>query len=440
MAVKPANRFLVSRLRGAATTANALRPLGSEIPVAPLSFASGLITSEFPLVVGGLQVAAAAHRIRKGGLRGKQGLAGLALTGASLAGLWRLHTDAERSGDVLEAALREAYGENYRDRIAEPFSPRPAAAMTTRHVLLPASNVRRRYLAKGDVSYGEAGKRNLLDIWHRADLPADAGAPVLVQIHGGAWVVGEKQGQAHPLMAHLAERGWVCVSINYRLAPRSLWPDQIVDVKRALAWVRANIGRHGGDPGFLAITGGSAGGHLCALAALTPNLPEYQPGFEDADTRVDAAVPFYGVYDFTNRDGTAGKALGPFVAKQLFKSALDDDRERWDMASPMSHVSADAPPFFLLHGTNDTVVPIRQARSFAAMLKAASLQPVVWAEMPRAQHAFDALPSVRTHHTVHAVERFLAIVRSEQGGITPAAAVDAAHEAERAATGGEAPA
>ena len=113
-----------------------------------------------------------------------------------------------------------------------------------------------------------------------------------------------------------------------------------------------------------------------------------------------------------------------FVAKQLFKSALDDDRERWELASPMSHVGPDAPPMFLLHGTNDTVVPVQQARSFAAMLQAASLNPVVYAEMPRAQHAFDGLPSIRAHHTVHAVERFLAVIRSEHGGPTPAQAVD----------------
>ena len=221
-----------------------------------------------------------------------------------------------------------------------------------------------------------------------------------MQVHGGAWVVGEKKGQAHPLMAHLAERGWVCVTINYRLAPRSVWPDQIVDVKRALAWTKANIAEYGGDPGFVAITGGSAGGHLCALAALTPNLPAFQPGFEDADTSVDAAVPFYGVYDFTNRDGTAGKALGPFVAKQLFRSAIDDDRERWDLASPISHVGPDAPPFFLLHGTNDTVVPVRQARSFADDAQGGVAAAGRVRGAARAQHAFDSLPSIRAHHTV----------------------------------------
>jgi len=87
-------------------------------------------------------------------------------------------------------------------------------------------------------------------------------------------------------MSHLAELGWVCVAINYRLSPRSTWPDQIVDVKRALAWTKEHIAEYGGDPDWVAITGGSAGGHLSSLAALTPNDPQFQPGFEDADTSV----------------------------------------------------------------------------------------------------------------------------------------------------------
>ena len=84
--------------------------------------------------------------------------------------------------------------------------------------------------------------------------------------------MGSKRGQAHPLMSHLAGQGWVCVAINYRLSPKSDWPAAVVDVKRAIAWIKSNIAGYGGDPRFIAITGGSAGGHLSALAALTPNV------------------------------------------------------------------------------------------------------------------------------------------------------------------------
>ena len=155
------------------------------------------------------------------------------------------------------------------------------------------------YAHDTDISYGEHGTRNHLDIWRRPDLDRGGKAPVLLQVPGGAWMVGSKRQQAYPLMSHLAELGWVCVAINYRLSPRSTWPDQIVDVKRALAWTKEHIAEYGGDPDWVAITGGSAGGHLSSLAALTPNDPQFQPGFEDADTSVRAAVPFYGLYDFT---------------------------------------------------------------------------------------------------------------------------------------------
>ena len=136
-------------------------------------------------------------------------------------------------------------------------------------------------------------------------------------------------------------------------------------------------------------------------------------------------MPFYGVYDFLDRDRVANPKLEGLLAKTVFKTSQADDRAAWDLASPMSHVGPDAPPFFVLHGANDTVVPVEQARAFVDRLRDVSGQPVAYAELPRAQHAFDVLPSVRAHHAVRAVERFLAVVRSERGGATPAEAVGA---------------
>jgi acetyl esterase/lipase len=423
----PPTRFLLASAASALDTANALRPLDRFGPGASPGFATGVLTSEMPLHAAGAQAAVALLLARGGGRRGFRGLAGLALTAASGVGLWRLYRDAQASQQVLEDALVEGLGPDYRDRIVGPFALAPDVSLTRRSLLVPDLAARRRYAARGDrdLAYGEFGRRNRLDVWRRADLPTDAGAPVLLQVHGGAWVMGQKQGQAHPLMAHLAERGWVCVTINYRLSPRSTWPDHIVDVKRAIAWVKATIAEHGGNPGFLAITGGSAGGHLSSLAALTPNLAAYQPGFEDADTTIHAAVPFYGVYDFAGRSASANRGLESLLARQVFKTSLDDDRASWELASPITHVGPDAPPFFVLHGTNDTVVPVEAAREFVAALRPVAAAPVVYAELPRAQHAFDTLPSVRAHHTVHAVERFLAVARSEAGVRLPDAAAPA---------------
>ena len=182
----------------------------------------------------------------------------------------------------------------------------------------------RDYAHDTDISYGEYGKKNLLDIWRRPDLDRNGRAPVLLQVPGGGWTTGSQRGQAHPLMSHLAQLGWVCVSINYRVSPRSTWPEHVIDVKQAIAWVKAHIAEYGADPDFIAITGGSAGGHLSSLAALTANDPNFQPGFEEADTRVQAAVPFYGVYDFSRTDGALHPMMVPFLEKDVLKRAWAD--------------------------------------------------------------------------------------------------------------------
>jgi acetyl esterase/lipase len=283
--------------------------------------------------------------------------------------------------------------------------------LTFSQKVLPRPGNRNRYAIASDIPYGEFGVRNLLDIWARRDLPLDRRAPVLLQIHGGSWTMGSKRGQAHPLMSHLAEQGWVCVTINYRLSPNADWPAAVVDVKQAIAWVKENIAGYGGDPGFISITGGSAGGHLSALAALTPNVSEFQPGFETVDTRVQAAVPLYGAYDFVDEDSLGAPETHDFLAKNVLKTTLEEDRRRWEQASPTYQVNPDAPPFMVLQGLNDVIARAAQARSFAEVLRSTSRAPVVYAELPVAQHGFESVTSTRTAHTVSAIERFLTWTR-----------------------------
>ncbi|MCH2170695.1 alpha/beta hydrolase [Myxococcota bacterium] len=263
-----------------------------------------------------------------------------------------------------------------------------------------------RNLAYGEPLPGDKGARNLLDIV----LPDSPGSdrPTLVQIHGGAWVMGDKREQGGPLMAHLAARGWVCFAINYRLSPQATFPDHIVDVKRAIDWVRRHAGEYGGDPNFLCVTGGSAGGHLTALAALSQNDPDFQPGFESADTRVSAAVPFYGVYDFCDRSGIRGtQNLETFLSKQVLKCSPKENPDLWEAASPIARVSSDAPPMFMIQGTHDSLVFVEEAREFVRALRAESKAPVEYLEMLGAQHAFDCFHSVRSANAVRAVTAFL---------------------------------
>ena len=396
---------LVSAL-GLAFTANGYRPLTKHGYGSVFAFAGGVFASELPVQTLGVQLTALAAVSRR--LPPRLRRFSWLVSGLSWLGLLGLRHIGHKANEPLTAALDAGLGPDRRTESGDLWKrPAPGGATAKKPGAARMLRVYRDYAHHGDISYGEHGSRNHLDIWRRPDLDRGGRAPVLLQVPGGAWMVGDKRGQAHPLMSHLAELGWVCVAINYRLSPRSTWPDHIVDVKRAIAWTKEHIAEYGGDPNWIAITGGSAGGHLSSLAALTPNDPRFQPGFEEADTRVQVAVPFYGVYDFTRSDNAMHPLMVPMVAKNVFKVSRTDIAEPLRVASPITHVSEDAPPFFVLHGTNDSLVPVEQARSFTARLAEVSRQPVVYAELPYAQHAFESFGSARAAHTAVAVEQFL---------------------------------
>ncbi|ORV63042.1 alpha/beta hydrolase [Mycobacterium europaeum] len=315
---------------------------------------------------------------------------------------------AQRADRALSAALEEALGPDFREQVCHPAGIRPVCA--PRGGMLNRPGPHRRYAAQtSDIPYGPGGRDNLLDIWRRHDLAPGRRAPVLIQVPGGAWTVGDKRVQAYTLMSRMAELGWICVSINYCKSPRSTFPAHLIDVKRAIAWVRQNIADYGGDPDFIAITGGSAGGHLASLAALTPNDPAFQPGFESADTTVQAVAPYYGVYDFTDAEHMHDLML-PFLEHFVMKARYADEPERFRAASPVSYVHSGAPPFFVLHGEKDELVPSSQARAFCAALRAAGAATVAHAELANAHHAFDILSTVRSRLAADAVADFLGVV------------------------------
>src|SRR5271165_6492 len=392
----------------AASTLNAYRPLARNGYPSLFSWAFGLVVTELPLQtllsqLGGL--ALTARRLT----RPVRAVAWL-VAGISALGLLNFSRAGHQANVPLTAALDSGLGTS-RHTDSAGLWRRPAGGGTAKTPgPLRMLRIYRGYAHDSNISYGDYGSANHLDIWRRRDLDPTGKAPVLFQIPGGAWTTGNKRGQAHPLMSHLAELGWICVAINYRHSPRNTWPDHIIDVKRALAWVKAHITEYGGDPDFIAITGGSAGGHLSALAAVTPNDPHFQPGFEKADTRVQAAVPFYGVYDFTRVDDAMHPMMLPLLERMVVKQPQTTALSSYISASPVTHVRADAPPFFVLHGSNDSLVPVEQSRLFVDRLRDVSTQPVVYAELPLAQHAFDIFGSARAAHAAVAVGQFLAEV------------------------------
>jgi acetyl esterase/lipase len=338
-----------------------------------------------------------------------QVVTGQALAGVAPLSLGRVATGwaAQRADQVLTSALADAFGPGYHDEALQPIE---REACSGRVGLLQAAGHRRRYAAQtSDIVYGPDARDNMLDIWRHRDVKAGDRAPVVLQIPGGAWTVNGRRPQAYPLMSRLVEQGWICVSIDYRKSPRNTWPAHIVDVKRALAWVRQNIADYGGDPDFITVTGGSAGGHLASLLALTANDERLQPGFEDVDTTVQAAAPYYGVYDLTD-DKKMHEMMMPFLERFVMHARYSDRPELFEMASPISHVHRGAPPFFVLHGENDAVIPSVQAQAFCGALRDAGAPTVCYAELPHAHHAFDLFSTVRSRFAANAVADFLGVV------------------------------
>lgn len=396
-----------------ANAANGVQPLAREGYITLPVFAFGWPTTEAaPLYLGG-SVLDAVRRGLRGDFRGARGRIALALTAIAWALLGLIMYRNVTSKRFFEEPLREALGDDY-ERVASLSQPARRRRMVD--IGIPPNELtRRRYVERANtVEYGPHGRVNRADIWRRADLPRDGKAPVLLQVPGGAWAIGMRRPQAYPMLSYMAERGWVCVSIDYRVSPRNTWPAHIVDVKRALAWVKENIADYGGDPDFVAITGGSAGGHLSSLAALTPDDPQWQPGFEDVDTSVAAAVPIYGRYDWVSGRGSGRKEFIAFLQKFVVKKRITEHKQTYVDASSILRVRPDAPPFFVLHGQDDSIIPVQEGRDFVEALREVSTSTVAYAEIPHAQHAFDFYGSPRAHYTAQAVERFLSWVHAQR--------------------------
>jgi acetyl esterase/lipase len=300
---------------------------------------------------------------------------GLALAVLAAAGLVVLGRRAAGTGPALERALREGLGQRV-DLGARPGLGR---------VLLAPISARRQGVERiAGRRYGPAGRANAVDVYRRRS--AAGGRPALVYLHGGAFRFGSKRFGARRLLHRLAADGWVCISANYRTVPAARFPEPVIDAKAVVAWVREHGREYGADPETVFLAGSSAGGHLATLAALTADDPVFQPGFESVDTTVAGVISLYGYY------GSVAAGGPP--------------------SSPAAYVRADAPPCFVLHGDQDTLVLVEDARRFVQTLRAASSNPVVYAELPGAQHGFDVFRSRRFETVVDAIESFTAWVRS----------------------------
>lgn len=214
-------------------------------------------------------------------------------------------------------------------------------------------------------------RKMVLDVFTSTNKPKSAGLqPVLVHIHGGAWRMGSKD-VFYPHEKILAqENNWVIVNIGYRLAPKNAYPTHLMDVKRAIRWIKQNIASFGGDPNFVVLSGDSAGAHLASMASMTVNDPKFQPGFESVDTSVRGVVNFSGALDLVNETHSA-----MFFCKKV--ANLDHvDTEFLNQHSPLALVQKSKEenklvPFLIIAGERDSLTESRQSKAVKAAYDAA---------------------------------------------------------------------
>eukprot|EP01062_Namystynia_karyoxenos_P001976 TRINITY_DN10690_c0_g1_i1.p1 TRINITY_DN10690_c0_g1~~TRINITY_DN10690_c0_g1_i1.p1 ORF type:complete len:540 (+),score=124.96 TRINITY_DN10690_c0_g1_i1:81-1622(+) len=289
------------------------------------------------------------------------------------------------------------------------------------------------------VVYSEAAPGLRLDVYRRKGL--EGPAPTLLYFHGGGWIAGDKALHSLPLLLGIATRGWLVLAANYRLSTVPMrpggrpggatFPDHLHDCLRAVAWARGPDARsYGGGGGTLVVAGESAGGHLSCLVGLTHRVPRMlPPEMPAADLRVDGVVDLYGVHDPGDTRGHFAAMRGGSGFRQFFRTTVlktpKTDAAAWEAVSPLwwvEHGLADGaqptPPFLVVHGTHDSLVPVGDARSFVDALRAKRAQwgdgkqtvRDVYVEVPGALHAFNFVHSPLTYALSDTVVRFISAV------------------------------
>lgn len=222
-----------------------------------------------------------------------------------------------------------------------------------------------------NLPYATSGhERQTLDL----HLPesADGPVPLLIWIHGGGWQSGSKEN-ALPLRQGWTERGYAVASLNYRFSWQAVFPAPIEDCKSAIRWLRANAEEYGIDPERFGVWGSSAGGHLAALLGTSGDAGGFDAGDHlDQSSRVQAVCDYYGPTDFiafvaTPGYGNHGTADAPEA--KLLGGPVMEKQELAARANPITFASGDDPPFLIVHGDNDPIVPINQSKLLFEALK-----------------------------------------------------------------------
>ncbi|MDP2894930.1 MAG: alpha/beta hydrolase [bacterium] len=235
-----------------------------------------------------------------------------------------------------------------------------------------------------DVVFGTGGGRELrLDII-RLKEPAKSPMPVVVWVHGGAWLGGSRKGGPATI---LAGQGYFVASVEYRLSQEAKFPAQVEDCKCAIRHLRAHAKKYNIDPDRIGCWGLSAGGHLVALLGTSGGVKELEGkgGWQDQSSRVQAVCDWFGPTDFPKMGGSHNDINSPEC--QLIGGSYTEKADVVRAANPITHVTADDPPFLIMHGENDNTVPIGQSELLDEALKKAGVE-VTFVRVKNAGHGF----------------------------------------------------
>jgi len=230
-----------------------------------------------------------------------------------------------------------------------------------------------RFDIERDIPYAQTdNSRQRLDVYRPKQRTATA-LPVIVFLHGGGWLQGDKADCARMISQVLSSGRFAAVAVGYRLTNEATWPAQIHDSKAGVRWVRANAEKYGFDASRIGVWGASAGGHLALLLGVTGDVPSLEGSvgpYAKVSSRVNAVANFLGITDLRTLNGQTGPA-GSRAEELLLGGPVRENMEKAAAASPITYVNAKSAPILTVHGTADTTVPFDQAVKFDAALRKA---------------------------------------------------------------------
>jgi len=226
-----------------------------------------------------------------------------------------------------------------------------------------------------DIEYVAGGHaRQKLDLYVPKEREPNGPRALIVWVHGGAWLGGSKE---RPPALQFLEQGYAVASVNYRLSQHALFPAQIEDCKAAIRWLHANAGPYGYDPNRIGVWGASAGGHLVALLGTTGGVKEFDVGpNRGVSSRVRAVCDFFGPTDFTKMSSfpsTMNHDAADAPESKLIGGPIQENKDKVQRANPITYVTKDDPPFLIVHGDSDPLVPHNQSELLRAALQKAGV-------------------------------------------------------------------